>query len=257
LGKKATMTTELSLDKTFLTETLQREYGLSIELIESLPTGWMAYCYRVTCTGGERYFLKLQGVDWTASFTHDPAFCLPLTHALHAQGILPHIVYPIPTKDGRLMLEKGGFHWVLSNYIAGRTVGFGKITPGLLARLAGLVGILHRSAPLISLAHPLREQYALAFETDLLRSFDILQNLTADDRQGKRALRDLLLPRRDEILGLLRRLKAFQAQVMTANKAQVLCHADLHGGNLMLDDQDNLYSNRSGGRTLTIFHGEQ
>ncbi len=235
------MTTESPLEKTFLAETLQREYGLSVELVEPLPTGWMAYCYRVTCTGCERYFLKLQGVDWTASFTHDPDFYLPVTHALHAQGILPHIVYPIPASDGRLMLNLDGFHWVLSNYISGQTIGFGKITRDLLPRVAGLVGILHRSLPLLSLPNPLREQYALAFEPTLLRSFDILQDLTPADRQGKHALRDLLLPRKDKVLSLLRRLKEFQVQAMAANKAQVLCHADLHGGNLLLDDQDNLY----------------
>jgi thiamine kinase-like enzyme len=54
-------------------------------------------------------------------------------------------------------------------------------------------------------------------------------------------LRDLLLPRKDDILGLLQRLKELQAQVKAVGKEMVVCHTDLHGDNLMVDDERNLY----------------
>ena len=103
------MKIEPAINTMALIEILSQEYGLPIQHLDFLPTNWTAYCYIVTCTDGERYFAKLYGsgglVPYAAS---DPEFYLPLTYALHARGILPHIVYPIPTRDGRLMSHDWG-----------------------------------------------------------------------------------------------------------------------------------------------------
>ena len=236
------MKTEPAIGKAALSEILFREYGLAVERLDFLPTDWTAYCYIVHCANGERYFLKLTGSGGLVPYAiGDPAFYLPLTYELYTQGILPQIAHPIPARDGRLMLTGNGYRLILFNYIEGHLVGFGEMPENILARLAGLLGILHRSTSQITLDYVLQERFALSFEADLLHSLDVLQGVTAADRQGKQDLRDLLLPRQGELLGLLRRLKELQAQAVAADKAQVFCHTDLHGGNLMLDGQDHLY----------------
>jgi len=234
--------TQSSLPSDGLLNILRQQYGLEVESLEFLPTEWTAYCYRVHCVGGQEYFLKLTRrggfVPYAAS---DPGFYLPLTAALQRCGILPHIAYPIPACDGRFLWTSGDDQLILFNYIHGRTVGFGDLFEEILPRLAVLLGILHRGVSQVRLDYVFQEQFALPFEADLLRSLSELRTVSATDSQGKRDLRALLLPRVPEILDLLKRLKELQAYAQAARKPQVFCHTDLHGGNLMLDEQDNLY----------------
>jgi Ser/Thr protein kinase RdoA (MazF antagonist) len=234
--------TEPAIAQTALVEILLREYALSVERLNFLPTEWTACCYAVHCTNNERYFLKLTTPGGFIPYAAcDPDFYLPLTHELHARDILPYIAYSIPTRDGRFMLTVDGYCLILFNYIDGQVVGLGEMSEDILMRLAGLLGVLHRSAPLIKLDYVLRECYAIPFENDLLGALDRLRRVTTADRQGIQDLRDLLLPRQDTILELLRRLKELQAYAIKADKPQVCCHTDLHGNNLMLDAQSHLY----------------
>jgi hypothetical protein len=108
-------------------------------------------------------------------------------------------------------------------------------------KLAGLIGILHKSTSQIEVEHPFYERFDITFENDLVNSLDVLADITSSNRNGKQELRNLLLPRKDEILGHLHRLKALQALAKGAGKEMVVCHTDLHGENLMMDKQGNLY----------------
>jgi len=108
-------------------------------------------------------------------------------------------------------------------------------------KLARLVGILHKSTSQIEIEHPFYERFDIAFENDLVNSLDVLAGITSGDRKGKQELRNLLLQRKDEILGYLHRLKELQSLARATGKEMVVCHTDLHGENLMTDDQGNLY----------------
>jgi spectinomycin phosphotransferase len=54
-------------------------------------------------------------------------------------------------------------------------------------------------------------------------------------------LRDLLLPRKDDILGHLGRLRELQTLARMTRREVVLCHTDLWGGNLIQGDDGSLY----------------
>jgi spectinomycin phosphotransferase len=233
--------TEPSLKKSTLPALLLTEFSITAEYLDFWPSDWVSYCYVVGASDGKRYFLKLTPENYTLTIPSDPNFYLPLTYELHTQGVLPHNAYPIPARDGRFIRTFDGFRMILFNYIAGETVGFGQWPDGLETRLAGLLGRLHRSVAEIKLPHVMVERFALIFEDDLLRNLARLESVTAADRPGVRELANLLLPRKDELLGLLDRTHELQAYAIAANKPKVFCHSDLHGGNLMLDPADNLY----------------
>jgi hypothetical protein len=234
--------TEPGLDKAALVETLYHEYGLDVDSLALLPTGWVAYCYIVSCVEGERYFLKLYGdsgpVPLAAS---DLDFYLPLTHQLCTSGLLPRVACPVKTQTGSLTARIGSYLLILFRFIDGRVVGHDGLSDEILAKLARMVGILHRSTREIEVENPFYERFDIAFEDDLMSELDVLERVTAGDRKSKRALRELLLPRRDELLGHLQRLKELQTLARAAGKEMVVCHTDLHGENLMVDDQGNLY----------------
>jgi spectinomycin phosphotransferase len=234
--------TEPTIDKTRLVETVRREYGPEVERLTFVPVGWVAYCYIADCVGGERYFLKLNNdsgeIPYAAS---NRDFYLPLSYQLCTKGILPHVACPVRTRTGQFTAPFEEHVLILFDFIEGETVGFGDLSDDILVKLARLVGILHKSISQIKVEHPFYERFDIAFEDDWVNTFDVLEGITSSDRWGKRELRDLLLPRRDEILAHLRRLKELQTLARATGKEMVVCHTDLHGGNLMTDARGNLY----------------
>ena len=111
----------------------------------------------------------------------------------------------------------------------------------VLAKLASMIGVLHRATPKIAVEKPFVEGFDIAFEGDLMDGLDALESITLDDGRGRRELRELLLPLKDELLGHLDRLKELQASARAVEKSMVVCHTDLHGENLMMDERGNLY----------------
>lgn len=237
------MKVELNIDKTALIRKVRREYGIHVKSLTFVPEGEVAYCYVAHCGNGDRYFLKLFSDSRLGQISVSRSdFYLPLTWGLHSKNILPNIPYPIRTLNGRFKTCFGGRPLVLFNFIAGKRVGYESPLPDeILATLAGMVGILHRSTPELDVEHPRLERFDIPFEDDLLKGLEALERITPSDNHGQRELRALLLPRKDEILGYLGRLKELQHLAKAAGKEMVLCHTDLHGANLILNDQGDLY----------------
>lgn len=236
------MKTEPLLDKRALIAALQHTYGYDIEELLFLPAGWAAYNYVAGCPDGHRLFLKLydqQAPDMTVA--SDPRFYLPLTYQLCTQQILPCIPCPIPARHGQLSTHFGTYELQLWTHVDGRTLGLDDLSDEVLTELAHLVGILHRSLPQLHFEHPLVERFDLPFERDLLQGLQALESVTDSDRTGQRRLRELLLPRRDELLHLLERLRQLQGRARADGRRMVVCHTDLHGENLMRDAAGTLY----------------
>lgn len=236
------MKVEPILDKAALFEVIHREYGLYVESLSFLPTGWTAYCYAIDCTDGERFFLKLTSDSDLVPFAaSDRDFYLPMTYQLRARKLLPNVACPVRTRSGRFMAHFDDYLLILFHFIDGKVVGHDGISDDVLAKLARMIGILHRSTPEIEVEKPFVEGFDIAFEGDLMDALDVLAGITPDDKRGRRELRDLLLPRKDELLGRLDRLKELQSLARATGKTMVVCHTDLHGENLMMDERGNLY----------------
>jgi spectinomycin phosphotransferase len=230
------------MDKAVLIGTVRQEYGLQIESLTFSPTDWTAYCYVAECAHGERYFLKLTSDSGLMPFAaSDRDFYLPLTHQLCTKRILPNVACPVRAIDGRFTVRCGDHVLILFHFIEGRPVGFGRLPDDMLAQLARLVGILHASTPQITVENPLLESFDIAFEDALMDGLDALERITSADRSGKQELRRLLLSRKDELLRHLDRLRELRTLARAVDKDMVVCHTDLHGGNLVVDGEGQLY----------------
>ncbi|MFC1715799.1 phosphotransferase [Candidatus Poribacteria bacterium] len=237
------MKIELDIDKAALAERIHQEYGIQIESLTFVPKGEVAYGYIVHCATDDRYFLKLFSDSRLAQIgTRHTDLYLPLTWNLHSKGLLPNVPYPIKTRNGDLKTDFDDQPLILFNFIDGEVPGCDSpLSDDIVMKLARLVGILHRSTPEIGIDFTNVEYFDIPFEDDLLNGFDALEHITEGDNQGKRELRELLLPRKDEILGYLDRLKELQKMARAIGKEKVLCHTDLHGDNLIVDHQGNLH----------------
>lgn len=225
-----------------LVDIIRQEYGLPVERLTYLKQAWVAHCYAVDCAGGARFFLKFYEQERQARFyARDVEFYLSMSHQLYHKQLLPDAAHPVAARNGQFCVSFDGHLSILFPWIEGRTIGFVRFGDDILARLATLVGKLHKGTPQIEWSDPPRECFGLPFEVTLRRGLQELEGVTSADTAGRQGLRELLLPRRDELLGLLDRLRELQSLVRARAHEMVICHTDLHGGNLMVDEQDRLH----------------
>lgn len=203
----------------------------------------VGYCCLVDCSKGDRYLLKLYDpktrlglksidrLDWY----------LPLTWNLYFKGFFQNLPYPIKTRDGKFRVDFEGWPLIMFNFIDGRTLEHERSSDAELATLARLVARIHKSAFQMRIEMPVVERFEIAFEKELIKSLVALEHISKHDRQGRRTLRALLLPRKGEILNLLNRLKELQSLARVAQKEMVLCHADIVGSILIISTKGDLY----------------
>jgi len=221
---------------------VQKGYGIPLENIEFLLRGWGGDCYQAKARNGDRYFLKLHDeANYMGIAATSRPFYLPLMHQLHHKNILPHIPCPILTCKGAFSLQINHHELVVTNFIDGQVVGFGKLSEPILGQLAEMVGILHRSRPQLKFEYPFVEHFEISFDADLVEALNKLGSITPKDGPGKQLLRQIMLPRLDEVRSHLQQFRELQGTVRAINKPKVICHTDLHGANLITDNQHNLY----------------
>ncbi len=236
------MSTAWEHDLPPLIAAVQQGFGIPVESLRLLQRGWGGACYLAETAAGDRFFLKVSEdatSDETAASSR--SFYLPLMQQLHAKGILPYMPYPLRTLRGDFWLERGARQLVITPFIEAETVGFGPLPAAIVARLAELIGILHSSLPQLEFEQPFVEQFDFPHAAPLLASVAALEAVTPGDSPGRQGLRQALLPHRQALLAALDRLETLGAQARAIGKPLVVCHTDLHGANLMLDAQGNLY----------------
>ena len=140
---------------------------------------------------------------------------------------------------------------VLYDFIDGEVVGFGRLPEPVLARLARMVGILHRSTPRLRFGTEFNETYALSIEPNLLEALDRLARSEPPASPGIELLRATVARIREPLFEHLDRFKTHQAYARALDKQRVICHTDLHGGNLMFDTSPSL-SASSGGQLVLL-----
>ena len=232
----------LIIDESKLMRAIRENYGLEITDLQFLLRGWGGDCYRADTLAGTPWVLKVfDPIAHQNSVASSRAFYLPLMHELHDRGILPNIPHPLPTQEGDFSLKIGSNELVITNFINGNVVGFGKLPDPIVAQLAGLVGTLHNCRAQLEFEQPFIDQFEISFEHVLLQSFEILAALDENATPGQLLLRQTVLPRQTEIVTALQELKKLQAVARESTKPKVICHTDLHGANLMTDAEGRLY----------------
>lgn len=209
-------------------------YGLVVKEIAVFPIGNdpNTAVYRVVAKDGAAYFLKVRRGKFDETSATLPKF-------LGDRGITG-IIAPIETIAHQLWETFGSYNLVLYAFVEGRS-GF---DIGLSSRNWIDLGVALKAIHDVELSSEIARQ--LPRETYSPRWRDAVRTLlTNEDSLAESPpsakLAVFLRDRRVEIINLVGRAEELAAVIQSQVQEVVVCHADIHGRNVLIDMNGNLY----------------
>lgn len=210
-----------------LRASLRDQYGLNGAALTFLPLGHdsSAWVYRADDVAGRSYFVKVR-----LRIQNEASLLVP--RYLHEHG-LRRVVAPLPTILGESWGRAGRYAMILYPYVAGGTGMERRLSAGQWHEYGALLRQIHGVAITPDLARRLRHEAFVPEWGAMVRRLD--QHI------GTREFADPLAQelaafwraRREEICTVVARAETIGHQLARAAPPLVLCHADIHTGNLI------------------------
>jgi spectinomycin phosphotransferase len=220
---------------------VRESYGIPVVSLAFLPIGHdsSAWVYRATDAEGAIYFLKVR-----RGAAYEPGLAVP--RHLRDRG-LAHVIAPLPATGGALWAGLGDYALILYPFIDGRTgmeVGLSEeqwVVFGAAVKQVHTAPLGPDVARLVGVA-PFAPRWGGA-----VRDWDAARGLGERVATGTFAdpaeheLAAFWRDRAGEIRALIDRAEELGRRLQLADLPQVLCHADLHTGNVLLDREQRLW----------------
>ena len=222
------MLTRPDLADAVIIERLQAHYGFAVRALDFLPVGndARAWSFRIESNSGA-YFLKLRkgAVNLAA---------LKLPHYLKSCGI-DNVVAPLPTRASSLYAPAGEFSLMLYPYIDGASSWDMTLTSAQWRKWGAIMRSIHRASipPALSEIVP-----QAVFACKWLDKIDGAERVLAQgEYEGETAAAVARIWRKNAAIIELcrRRYRSLGAKLRRAAPDLVICHADIHPANIIID----------------------
>ena len=206
---------------------LQEEYGLHVTELTFLPLGadMGTAVYRVVTDNGTAYFLKLRkGFE-------EIVVTVPLF--LKSQGI-QEIIAPFEIKSKQGWADFGEYKLMLYPFIEGKN-GFEMELSDHHRRILGRAfkGIHSAQIPAELKKQIPQEAFSSKYRGGM-KSFQVqVENQTYEDPTAAK-LAEFIKTKRSEIIHLIERAEQLAKELQSKALEFVLCHTDIHGGNILI-----------------------
>jgi len=214
---------------------LRADYGLPAVQVTFLPLGadQNTAVYRVVAVDQTPYFLKLRRGGFEETSVTLPKF-------LRDQGIV-QVIAPLENQAGQLWGRLDAFTVILYPFVEGRDAYEVGLSDGHFRQLGQALRRLH------TLPVPRALRASLRHETYSPRWRDGAKTFLAQAATGAWAdpvaaeTAALLRARRGQILDLVSRAERLARALQAEAPEEVVCHSDLHAGNLLIGACDALH----------------
>lgn len=214
---------------------LRDDYGISVAHLSFLPLGndVNTAVYRVVSADGTTYFLKLRSGTFDEAIVAIPQF-------LSECGI-NEVIAALETLTRRLWTRLDAFAVIVSPFVAGHNGFAAPLSERQWMQLGSALKRLHTAAvpPCLS-NHVPREAYSPHVRERVMMFQSRVEDTSFSERNAAK-LAAFLRDRRDEISFLVERAEALGRALQARALDQVLCHADIHAGNVLIDDTGELH----------------
>ena len=208
---------------------LRDRYGLTVVELAFLPLGHdaSAWVYRARAADSGIYFLKarLGGISEAG---------LAVPRYLHDRGIA-RVVAPLPTMTGALWADVGAYVLILYPFVASTTGMERGMTAQQWADYGAQLRRVHDAAVGEDLTRLLGREAFTPAGADTVRRLHVHIEACAFAGPAASALARFWHARRDEIRALVDRAEDLGRRLGRAAPPLVLCHADIHTANVLLD----------------------
>jgi spectinomycin phosphotransferase len=214
---------------------LQTAFTMDIASVEFLPIGSDidSAVYRAVATDGRSYFVKLRRGDPTGLLVRIP-------QALSDRGV-DGVIAPIPTTSGKLWTQLHEFNVSVAPFIEGQNGFNHDLTDDLWTALGRALKSLHTARLPADLRKELPRETFPNIWRDKVRGF---QKLTVDadlpDDIARRLVR-LMDDQRESIDQVVTSAARHACELRSRELTMVPCHADIHGGNVLIDQGGNIH----------------
>lgn len=213
----------------------RERYGLAAVEVAFLPLGVdrRTAAYRVDARDDTPYFLKLRRSNFREISVTIPRY-------LSDQGIA-HIIRPLPTMEGRLWVNLDTFTLTLYPFFPGQDGYQVELTAGQWRELGTALKQIHTvSLPTSMRKRIPQETYAPVWRQTLERFLGHMQDHQPADPVAAELVA-FLQARRHRVRDLLDRAEHLAQQLRSHPPDVVLCHSDVHPGNLLITPAGALY----------------
>ena len=210
-----------------------RSYGLKTAAATFLPSGDANSAVYSVQAGGFRYFLKLRCGDFDEVAATVPAY-------LHSRGII-RLMAPLPAATGQPWIHAHGFDWMLYPFFEGKT-GFERplsqanwIALGETMRRVHATNLppeIARRVPQVSYSSQYR---------DIVRALDVgVADARGFGNPVAAQVAEFWTKHRGDVRTAVERAGQLAEKMRGRAGALVLCHSDLHAGNVLVGADDAL-----------------
>ncbi|MGH2601380.1 MAG: phosphotransferase enzyme family protein, partial [Dehalococcoidia bacterium] len=210
-------------------------YGIPVTDLTFLPIGLdsSAWVYRAQAVDGAAYFLKVRRGIANPSSLLVPRF-------LRDHGVT-QVVAPIPTSAHTLWVDVGEFALILYPFIEGTTGTDHGMSEQHWVAYGAVLRQIHATVPAPELAQGMRRETFVPGWSDVVKQIDAAIASRRFTSPSERDLAVFWRARREEIRTLVDRAETLGRRLRAADLPLVLCHADIHTWNLLIDVEDRLW----------------
>jgi spectinomycin phosphotransferase len=180
-----------------------------------------------------KYFLKLRCGDFDEITANLPAY-------LHSKGLV-RVMAPMPAMNGQPWIHAYDFDWMLYPFITGKNGFQQALTRAHWIALGETMRTVHGTIPPPTLARRVPRESYPARHRMVVKALDqdLARRRNFDDR-ATAGLAELWRKHRIEIRSVVERSEELIEIMRGRTNAFVLCHSDLHAGNVLIDAADQL-----------------
>jgi spectinomycin phosphotransferase len=206
---------------------LKNNYDLPVAELIFLPIGadQSSAVYRAVTNDGTSYFLKLR-----KGFS-EIAVTVPLF--LKSQGI-DAIIVPLATRSKQYWTDLGEYKTILYPFIEGKDGFEIEVTDDLKQELGAILKRIHTVTIPLELKRKIPREGFSPYWRERLKDLQRYVESTLFEELSAAKLAALMKARGDEIRHLIERTEELASELRFKSMDLVLCHTDIHGGNLLI-----------------------
>ena len=215
---------------------LRGRYDVAVATLTFLPLGSdsASFVYRVDAADGAAFFLKVRA----GSGFGVPSLAVP--RFLCDRGV-PHIVGPLPTATGELWTGVDGFALSLWLFIDGRVGADVGLSGAQWRTLGAAVREIHATVLPPDLAQIVPREAFIPSRRGLIDELEACLSEPSLTDRSQREWAAFWRFRRDVIHRVVQRADDLGRRLRRKSIASVLCHADLHTWNVLVDARQQLW----------------